>query len=1109
MTPEEFTRRLPPLTNNPLPAKPPFVFNGLSSRVFPLRANLDALQRFCNGYLNFVPESVGRFRASVPYVFLSVLDYGQVGEASGLGWFAQVEVFFAVPLEWYRRDPGTGRWVFHDWATITPFIFVNDNFSVPLGRTVSGFPKVLAKVSSVASEWIHDPLAPVTLAQIETEVFPAAYEGRRLESRVFLEVRREAPMSNLRVPVDPASPIAPWTMAANIAEAAGGLGRDALWLAQAMRIYPLQPFGQPGLLGEMLARGAPALAPGGPGLVTHSLNLKQFRRTEHTDQLCYQALTDGPMVTNAFNSGGLLGEDRTLLGDASGGHTILLREYPTIPIARTLGLEVHRRWRAHSGGTESVDVAELRPVLPFWMDVNVSLMPSVNLAWRGHEGGWKDGCGAPLPHDAKDSPLAAPVEEPPRFNTLLASAVEAITGPFTYAGTTVRVLPLLAHRHLLQAHLDTAINRALAHDPVLHADGRAERLRLTVWARPPAPVNRFAPIGGEHAYVYLTATTFGSVSSDSNNIGDWAKDEVAFLVPVKFEREVDGDWVVEGVGVVPAFFFVDDCMAAVSRYEVQGIDARTATFERPENAWLAPGAAGDHPRHTLLRVAAETWAAAFTGQQATVKPVVEIVRNEPNAGLGAAGTHDAAFAWSELLRLELGTKKGTAARHPGHAKVARALALELLGNRAPLQMYSLKQFRDVVDPDKACYQALVRLPRLIEELHDLCEIEETLTVRVHDYPKLAIVESLGLVGTRLAESGAGVVHSLQALRPFTVRCTLREPLAERLMSRTGSRIWRLAPHAFRGRLGHDGHGPALAASPEAEALQDRMDPCRMTAVMFNARTGNLGASIDADRARRALAVVDAQMVIESVLSREWGNTDARARWRVGRARLAAAVEGLPLDGAAEAALYGDTLAQLSRRQGFPQRLLADAQRAIDSESGFRRALGAVERDYAVVAAWLAGSGGDDAAAPAAWASLLAALRALQALQIAGEPSLHNNLDMLVKGWSIRLDELLSGPELVPMAARPGRGEVALARWTAKARHAAEPLRHAVQQARSLCNAQHEALLNTLSRAFQKPDFCIARAAVGAQRDHLLTTMGSWDEDWYWGKRFDDVTPEAE
>ena len=159
MTADEFTKRLPPLTNNPLPIKPPFVFNGMSARIFPLRASLDALQQLCNGYLNFIPPEAGRFRASVPYAFLMVLDYGQVAEAiTRIGWFAQLEVFFSVAVDWYTLV--NGKWVFQDFGVITPYIFVNDSFSVPLGRTVYGFPKILADVTSTPSQWVKDPLAP-------------------------------------------------------------------------------------------------------------------------------------------------------------------------------------------------------------------------------------------------------------------------------------------------------------------------------------------------------------------------------------------------------------------------------------------------------------------------------------------------------------------------------------------------------------------------------------------------------------------------------------------------------------------------------------------------------------------------------------------------------------------------------------------------------------------------------------------------------------------------------------------------------------------------------------------------------------------------------------
>ena len=71
---------LPPFANDPARSKPPFAFKNLSVRVFPLRANLDALQQLCDGYLNIVPPEVGRFRAVAPYAYLVMLDYGQISE---------------------------------------------------------------------------------------------------------------------------------------------------------------------------------------------------------------------------------------------------------------------------------------------------------------------------------------------------------------------------------------------------------------------------------------------------------------------------------------------------------------------------------------------------------------------------------------------------------------------------------------------------------------------------------------------------------------------------------------------------------------------------------------------------------------------------------------------------------------------------------------------------------------------------------------------------------------------------------------------------------------------------------------------------------------------
>jgi len=689
MTQEEFTRQLPPFANNALSLSPPFHFNGMSVRVFPLRARMNALQQVCEGCLNIVPPQTGRFRAMLPYVYLMVLDYGQI--AASVGWFSQVEVYFLVPAEWYKFV--NGQWVFHDWVCITPYIFVDDQFSVPLGRTAYGFNKILSRVEQPDSEWIGNPLTPVTLARVSTKVFPEAYTGAPLASRVFLEVEREAPMSNMRLPFDFGGPIAPWSIASNFVQAMGGFGRDAMSIAQSLRMlpvarpgFPVNPATHPAVLQQMLGRVFPFLAPGGSGFVQNCLNLKQFRRADEPDCICYQALTNGPMVVSAINAIGLLGEDRSLLGDLSGGHTIRLSEPASLPIVRTLGLEIEE-----GPDPARADSALIRPVMPFWMDCDLVFERGQNLAWRNHDGVWKDETGAQIdPEQRADCGNVAPL-----FNTTATTAIEAIAGPFVFSGTTIRVLPLLAHKDALDKYLHRCLNEPLGrHDakpPLVRADGTRERLRFSVWSRGPKWENLGG--GGKLAYVYLTASSFAGVTSGTNNVGDWAQYELAFMIPVKLEKWIGQDlWETAGVGMVPAFTMMDDCVPTISRVEVQGIDARTASFLRPESVWLSGANAefGINPKQTLLRVDAEVFPAFDQGQKASVQPVIEISMHDADAGFTDTGSEDAPWKWAEVLRGEQGpqnsikedffVKPGAELKSPRESlRVARAVALERRG----------------------------------------------------------------------------------------------------------------------------------------------------------------------------------------------------------------------------------------------------------------------------------------------------------------------------------------------------------------------------------------------------------------------------------------------
>ena len=91
--------------------RPPFYFQGVTSRVLPLRASSYALQQVCDSYLNLYPDEI-RFEPLAPYVLLTILNYGRMSSstaaAAHYGWVAQDEVYFNIPLAW--RDSTGNTW---------------------------------------------------------------------------------------------------------------------------------------------------------------------------------------------------------------------------------------------------------------------------------------------------------------------------------------------------------------------------------------------------------------------------------------------------------------------------------------------------------------------------------------------------------------------------------------------------------------------------------------------------------------------------------------------------------------------------------------------------------------------------------------------------------------------------------------------------------------------------------------------------------------------------------------------------------------------------------------------------------------------------------------
>jgi hypothetical protein len=1099
-------------TGSSLPIKPPFSFAGMTARVFPLRANIDSLQRFIDNHLNFIPPEVGRFRVPAPYVYLMMLDYGKLAlEATNLGWLAQREIMFCVPLEWYKVVDG--RWVFNDWATIAPFIYVDDDLSMGLGRTVYGWPKTIATLTPTIAAWMENPLAQVTQATVSTMVFPKLYYGRKLEEQVFLQVERTPPISSFRIPPDVASPIAPWVIASNLAEAATGIGRDAVGLLRGLGVMPMNEGSSAANSMAMVGQMVQSTFPLRPNLSANTLNLKQFRRSSIPERYGFQALTNGPMRLTSFNRMGILGQERVLFGDLSGGYSIKLHQWPSLPIVETLGLQVARRWiGAEVVGAEGIRVVELKPVLPFWYDVNMEYLAGSNVVRRGEDGVWhEDGTGRRFEPARVDGKV---VPEELRFNTTLSSTIDSVAGPFVFTEASIRVLPLLASRRKLEQVLDEYFN-----EPLKDVGRGSPRERFSLWSA-----------DTDDAYVYLTVTNIGEVTSTTNNIGDWADFELAFLVPVKHERQnAANEWELRGVGLVPAFTFVDNTIAATARSEVLGIPTTRANFVKPESVWMDSGRTISGARQRLLEMHAEVLPVIGEGQQSQLRKLVELVQGVPGEDVGEAEWRVNADGWCALLRRELDRKKNVEANVGTNKSLQNllALTLELLGNHQPFALYTMKQFRDVADPDRACYQSVVRVPRSFTNVYDVREIDEPLIVRLYDFPTQPIVEALGLVGQNVSATDTAIAWELQPVRPFTLRVTMEEGLGERILHHSADGTWQDQDDgdpskSYLDKQENVNVGPLLVAH------LDEGDPRRMAEVAyeFSLRPDLRQDRLSLTDAREAIERIDPQLVVEMILSREWGNWDENARWRRGRrelvARHAKALAGISPDRLpeAETTFFRDALSQTgyqfqSLSYGATQtlaryadamidnlRTLIDLTAAMDScwnrldEYGVWQTAGPPPfltrpPEEAIVRKILEGT-----------RDLLDAVTKLGTQQLIGDapaPEIRaeHRVGANVSAFhEITTNEPVKGLRESIVDALDGKGsevEVLNRVW-----RAGTAILELATLARQRSGMQRETLFTLLSGAWEKPDFVVRRDAAGAERDRLFPLAQSWDEEWYAG-----------
>ena len=151
------------------------------------------------------------------------------------------------------------------------------------------------------------------------------------------------------------------------------------------------------------------------------------------------------------------------------------------------------------------------------------------------------------------------------------------------------------------------------------------------------------------------------------------------------------------------------------------------------------------------------------------------------------------------------------------------------------------------------------------------------------------------------------------------------------------------------------------------------------------------------------------MVIESVLSREWGNADEDARWRRGRRAIHAVRHG-DLGRVVRPCRPAESLSlqtrqhQRATRPGRPEKLSGNVAKMIDNLQHFTTKRSRMESHFSALAGWsilrlqrLQNPTLVSAPPPTAAElceevkALVASLKAITALDVLGEPSPHNNL----------------------------------------------------------------------------------------------------------------------
>lgn len=237
---------------------------------------------------------------------------------------------------------------------------------------------------------------------------------------------------------------------------------------------------------------------------------------------------------------------------------------------------------------------------------------------------------------------------------------------------------------------------------------------------------RYSPASDRVIMVFDTINNISSINPPGNNKGFFSeKGEVIFWVLTKAEKQEGAKYVVDHHAFFIPYIFVDSTPAMVLGREVYGFPKELGKFTIPKDPY-------NPQEFSLETLVLQPFSPQSEVTQRELLKVVAVNQADKNESIIKRWT-DFKKAFDEISILFEDDKINW-----------KCPTLEV-------PMVFLKQFRDVQDGNKACYQAIVEATAKLEKFHEGYPFLRQFQVSVENFDSHPIVNELGLKLTQKAQ----------------------------------------------------------------------------------------------------------------------------------------------------------------------------------------------------------------------------------------------------------------------------------------------------------------------------------------------------------------------